>query len=88
VVTVTEDAKRVLKEILMSSEPASDEGLRLLPDPRGKFVIVLGNKLSGDLVIEHEGYNVLLIGIEYLRALDGKTVDCQVTEDGAALFVR
>jgi len=88
VVTVTEKAKRVLKAILMASRPSSDEGLRLLPEPGGNFVVVLGTELTGDLVIEHEGYKVLLIGMEYLRILDGKTVDCRDTEDGAILFVR
>jgi hypothetical protein len=88
VVTVTENAKRVLKEILMARRAGPDEGLRLLPAPTGNFLIIFGTELSGDLVIEYEGYKVLLIGIEYLRILDGKTVDCRATEDGAVLFVR
>jgi hypothetical protein len=88
VVTVTENAKRVLKAVLMASRSGPDEGLRLLPAPTGNFVVILGTKLSGDLVIEYEGYKVLLVGIEYLRILDGKTVDCWDTEDGAILFVR
>ena len=87
-VTVTENAKRLLKAILMARRPGSDEGLRLLPAPTGNFVVILGTELSGDLVIEYEGYKVLLIGIEYLRILDDNTVDCRDTEDGAILFVR
>jgi len=88
VVTVTENAKRVLKAILIARRPGLDEGLRLLPDPTGNFVVILDTELSGDLVIDYEGYKVLLIGIEYLRILDGETVDCRDTEDGAILFVR
>jgi len=88
VVTVTEKAKRVLKAILMANRPSPDEGLRLLPEPGGNFVVTLGTEPTGDLVIEYGGYKVLLIGIEYFRVLDGKTVDCRVTEDGAVLFVR
>jgi len=88
VVTVTENTKIVLKAILMASRPGPDEGLRLLPDPSGNFVVVSDTELTGDLVIEYGGYKVLLIGIEYFRVLDGKTVDCRVTEDGAVLFVR
>ena len=87
-VIVTENAKRLLKAILMARQPGPDEGLRLLPAPTGNFVVILGTELSGDLVIEYEGYKVLLIGIEYLRILDDKTVDCRDTEDGAILFVR
>jgi hypothetical protein len=49
---------------------------------------MLDTKLSGDLVVEHEGYKVLLVGIEYFRIFDGKTVDCLDTEDGVILLVR
>ena len=87
-ITVTEDAKRVLKNILIDSEADPEKGLRLLPSPDGKFVLALDTELHGDLVIEYEGYKVLLIGIEYVKILDGKTIDCQATEVGAVLFVR
>jgi len=85
---VTECAKEILKAILIASEADPDEGLRLLPSPDGRFVLALDTELSGDLVIEHEGYKVLLIGVEYLRILDGKTIDYQDTRDGMVLFVR
>jgi len=87
VITVTEDAKRVLKNILIDSEADPEKGLRLLPIPDGKFVLALDTELHGDLVIEYDGYKVLLIGIEYVKILDGKTIDCQATEAGAVLFV-
>lgn len=87
-ITVTERAKEELRSILIASEADPDEGLRLLPRPGGGFVLTVGDELSGDLVIEYEGYKVLLIGIEYFRTLDGKTVDCGDTEDGTVLFVR
>ena len=87
-IIVTEGAKETLTAILIASEADTDEGLRLLPSPDGRFVLALDTELSGDLVIEHEGYKVLLIGVEYLRILDGKTIDCQDTRDGMVLFVR
>ena len=87
-ITVTEGAKGTLKAILIASEADADEGLRLLPSPEGKFVLALDTELSGDLVVEHEGYKVLLIGLEYLRILDGKTIDSQDTREGMVLFVR
>ena len=87
-ITATENAKRVLKTILIASEADRDEGLRLLPSPDGRFVLALDTELHGDLVIEHDGYKVVLIGIEYVKILDGKTIDCQATESGATLFVR
>jgi hypothetical protein len=88
VVTVTEDAKKVLKTILIAAEADPDEGLRLLPTPDGKFVLAIDTKLSGDQVVEYEGFRVLLVGIEYHRDLEGRMVDCQYTECEPVLFVR
>ena len=87
-VTVSESAKRVLKAILVATETDRVHGLRLMPDLTGNFVTLLDTELPRDLVIEHEGRKVLLIGIEYLRMLSNKTIDCQDTEEGAVLFVR
>ena len=87
-ITVTEDAKRVLKSILIDSQADPEKGLRLLPSPDGRFVLMLDIELSGDQVVEYEGFKVLLIGIEYLKILNGKMVDCGDTEDGMVLFVR
>jgi len=88
VITVTERAKRALKAILIAIGGEPDEGLRLLPEPAGSFVVALSTELSGDTVIEHEEYKVLLIGVEYFKILDGKTIDCQNTENGVVLFVQ
>jgi len=86
--TITEHAKEILKSILIAAEAEPDEGLRLLPRPEGIFELMLDTELSGDLVVEYEGYKVLLIGIEYLKILNAKTVGCCDTDDGAVLFVR
>jgi hypothetical protein len=87
-VSVTEHAKEVLRNLLIDMEADPDEGLRLLPNSNGEFVLALDNQLWGDEVIEHQGSKVLLIGIEYNRFLNGKTVDCEKTEDGEVLLVR
>lgn len=87
-ITVTERAKEELKTMLIAAESEPDEGLRLLPRADGIFELMLDTELSGDLVVEYDGYKVLLVGIEYFRILNGKTVDCLDTEDGAVLFVR
>ena len=87
-ITVTEHAKEELEAILLSHEAEPDEGLRLLPSPDGRFALMLDTELSGDQVVEYEGSKVLLIGLEYLKILDGKTVDCRDTEDGTVLFVQ
>jgi Fe-S cluster assembly iron-binding protein IscA len=87
-ITVTERAKEELKAILIASEADPEEGLRLLPRPDGLFVLGIDTEMSGDQVVEYEGYKVLLIGIEYYRIFDEKTVDCLDTEHGALLLVR
>lgn len=87
-ITVTERAKGELKAILIASEAEPDERLRLLPSPDGRFALMLDTELSGDQVVEYEGSEVLLVGLEYLKILDGKTVDCRDTEDGTVLLVR
>jgi len=87
-VTVTEDAKKVLKTILVAAEADPDEGLRLLPTADEMFALALDTELSGDQVVEYEGFRVLLVGIEYHRVLEGRTVDCQYTKGEPVLFVR
>jgi hypothetical protein len=87
-ISVTEYAKQVLKSILIDIEADPDEGLRLLPSPKGEFVLARDIPMSGDQVVKYEGLKVLLIGVEYYNFLDGKTVDCEETEDGEVLLVR
>jgi hypothetical protein len=88
VITVTETAKKELKEILVTAGAGPDEGLRLLPTETDKYVLSLDTEMSADQVVDYEGYKVLLVGIEYYRLLDGKTVDCLDTKDGLTLFVQ
>ena len=87
-VTVTERAKQELRFILIASEADSEEGLRLLPCPDGSCALTLDTKRSGDLVIEYEGYKVLLIGIEYFKLFETKKVECQDTAEGTVLLIR
>jgi Fe-S cluster assembly iron-binding protein IscA len=88
VITVTDRAKEQLKAMLIASGADANVGLRLLPAGPRRFVLALDRQLHNDLVIEYEGYKVLLVGIEYFKNLDGKTIDCQATEDGVVLFVQ
>lgn len=88
VITITERAKEELKDVLIAAEAEPDEGLRLMPTSDGTFELMLDAEMTGDLVVEYEGYKVLLIGIEYFKFLNGKTVGCFDTEAGAILFVR
>lgn len=86
-ISVTEHAKQVLKTTLIAMEADPDEGLRLLPSPDGEFALALDSQLPGDQVVDYEGLKVLLVGVEYFRLLNGKTVDCLETENGEVLIV-
>jgi hypothetical protein len=88
VITVTENAKKELKEILVAAGARPDEGLRLFPTETDNYILGLDTEMSADQVFNYEGYKVLLVGIEYYKLLDGKTVDCLNTENGITLFVQ
>ncbi len=87
-ITVTENAKKELKEILEAAGAGPDEGLRLFPTETDKYILGLDTEMTADQVITYEGHKVLLVGIEYYRILDGKTIDCLNTENGITLFVQ
>ena len=87
-VTVTEPAQDMLKGMLIARGAGPEEVLRLYPMPNGGYAVSISTELSGDQVVEHEGYKVLLVGIEYFRMLDGAVVDCRTTESGPVLFVQ
>lgn len=86
-ISVTENAKRVLKTMLTAKETDPEKGLRLLPSSKGEFVLALDTELAGDQVVGYKGSKVFLVGIEYFKLLDGKMVDCRDTEDRTELFV-
>ncbi|MFC2003554.1 hypothetical protein ACFLV4_06415 [Chloroflexota bacterium] len=58
-ITITERAKEELKDVLVAAEAEPDEGLRLLPTSEDVFELMLDTEMSGDLVVEYEGYKVL-----------------------------
>jgi len=88
IAAVTERAAKELKARLMRATSDPEVGLRFLPSPGGLAMLTLDTELSGDQVVEYQGSKVLLIGIEYYRALEGLVIDCQETSEGAVLFVR
>ena len=52
-VTVTESAKGLLKEILTAHSDDPEMGVRLASDPQGQLGLVLGKEEPGDQVVEH-----------------------------------
>ena len=87
-ITITDRAKQELKALMVENGVSLEEGLRLLPNDSGQFVLRIGTEMSADQVVEYDGYKVLLIGVEYLKMLDGKIVDCRETDEGNQLFMR
>lgn len=87
-VRVTEQAAKELRAKLLAETSDPEVGLRLLPAPNGRFMLILDTEQSGDQVVEYKESKVLLLGIEYFRALEGATIDCQDSLEGAVLFVR
>lgn len=86
--TVTEDAKQLLKETLQAHTDDPETGLRLSVKAPGQLGITLDNEADGDLVVEHEGAKVLLVASELDPVLDGVTLDVQDEGEGPTLIVR
>ena len=87
-VTVTEDAKQELGRMLASvnvDDPTV--GLRIAAGERDQFGLALDTEKEGDHVVEHEGAKVLLVGQELIELLEGVTIDCRETDEGARLVI-
>ena len=85
--TVTEGARKLLKDKLVANTDDPEIGLRLKLEPPGQFGLVLGKEAEGDLVVEHKGVKVLLVASELAPAVDGITLDVQDTAEGQKLVV-
>lgn len=87
--TVTESAKRNLKEILLATTDDSEFGLRLSMKPRGQLglMLVLDREAPGDYVVKHEGLKALLVKEELVPLVDGVTIGTQDTPEGPRLTI-
>ena len=85
--TVTESAKRQLKETLLAHSDDPEFGLRLLVKAPGEFGLRLDKEAPGDHVVEHEGSKALLVGQELSSVVDKVTLDTQDTPDGTKLVI-
>jgi Fe-S cluster assembly iron-binding protein IscA len=85
--TVTEKAKRHLKEMLLAHCDDPKIGLRLKVEPPRQFGLILDSAGVSDHVVEHEGSKVLLVGPELLTLLDETTIDTTDTPEGTKLMI-
>ena len=86
--TVTEDAKQILKEKLLANTDDPDRCLRLKGEPGGQLGLVLDKETPGDDVVEHEETKVLLIGAELADVVDELTLTTEDTPGGPKLVIR
>jgi len=86
--TVTEDAKQILKEKLLANTEDPELVLRLKRDPGGQLGLVLDRQAPDDYVVEHEETRVLLIGKELADVVDELTLKTEDTPEGSKLVIR
>jgi len=82
--SVTENARKALQEILKNAEAQPEQSLRLVED-EGSYGLTLDTEQDGDQVVEHEGATVLLVGAEIKEGLAGIVLDLQDTPEGPRL---
>lgn len=85
--TVTESAKRLLKETLINHTDDPEFGLRLVFGPSGQQGVAVDREVEGDQVVEHDGLKVLLVGRELAIIVEGLTIDVQDTFEGPQLAI-
>lgn len=80
-VTVTERAASVLKELQADQEEGPDQILRIVKQD-DDYELTFDTEREGDQIVESEGASVLLIGEDVATALDGAVIDCEDTAEG------
>jgi len=85
--TVTENAKQHLKNMLLAHSDDPEMGVRLMLEPQGRLALVLGEEELGDQVVEHEGAKALLVAPELAPVVEGITLDVQDTPEGPKLVM-
>ena len=86
--TVTEEAKQILKEKLLANTDDPELVLRLKGEPGGQLGLVLDREAPGDYVVEQEGAKVLLVGEELADVVDELTLTTEDTPEGPKLVIR
>jgi Fe-S cluster assembly iron-binding protein IscA len=85
--TVTGEAKQLLKETLIEHSNDPKIGIRLSVKEGGQFGIVLDSESEGDQVVEHGGAKVLLVSSGLATVLEGSRLDVRDTDEGRKLFL-
>ncbi len=86
-ITVTEEAKKVLKDILLSKVDNYFAYLRLTSPQEGQLGLGIDIELPGDKVVKYEGKNLLLVEHSLAESLEGMMLDIDDTPEGPTLVI-
>jgi Fe-S cluster assembly iron-binding protein IscA len=87
-VNVTERAKEKLKALLETEGNDQSVGLRLGATPTGQFGVFPDRERPDDLVVEHDGAVVLLVGQEVAEKVDNTIIDYEESDSGPGLIIK
>ena len=76
--TVTENAKRHLKRLLVKNASDTNLGIRLRVGTGMQLGVMLDRKADDDYVVEHEGAKVLMVGPELFPLVNEATLDTEM----------
>jgi Fe-S cluster assembly iron-binding protein IscA len=80
-VTVTEQAIQLLKEIQKDHEESANKVLRLV-NQDGAFQFAFDERREDDQIVQSDETDVLLVGTDVTELLGDATIDCQDTPAG------
>jgi len=80
-VTVTEHAAQLLKEIQDGHEESATKVLRLVSRD-DCFEFAFDERREGDQIVQNSNADVLLVGTDVAELLGDATIDCQDTPSG------
>ena len=86
-ISVTDEAKELLKETLLANTDDRELGLRLKMEASGDFGLIPDKEAEGDQVVEHDRVKVLLVAEEVGAMVKGYTLDVQYTAAGPKLVL-
>jgi len=86
--TVTDNAKKRLKEIVSAKVNNPQDCLRLITSgPAGQYGFSIDREMPGDQIVEHKGTKVLLVEGQLADRLEGLTLDIEDTVNGPDLAI-
>lgn len=86
--TVTNSARDLLKEMLIKNSDDPETGMRLVVQPENRhFGLLLAKEQAGDQLIEHEGSKVLMVAPDLAPSVENMTLDVENTETGPTLVM-